>query len=281
MKVRTLRKRQATRVIRNAKAAFKKFNEILISAEKEVLIMTSSKGVINAWKNRTLLEKWQEKGVSVKIMAPITSENLKAARELSKYSAVKHIPACYSRVTLIDGKHLFQFKMPQEKLEGIQHFENAIYTSNFEYVQRTSDFLLGIWNDSFDTSIVTVGSIAREPVPAALLSTHVSDVAKIMVKQNVGAVVVTRDYEPLGIITERDIIERVVLANKDLHEVVAQEIMTAPLLTIDSNRTIEKALEIMRKNHLRRLVVVEGEKLVGLVTERRLLLARGSLSKHQ
>ena len=128
-------------------------------------------------------------------------------------------------------------------------------------------------------SIVMVGSIAREPVPTVLLSTHVSEIAKIMVKQNVGAVVVARDHEPLGIITERDIIERVVLANKDIHEVVAQEIMTAPLLTIDSERTIERALEIMQKNHLRRLVVVKGEKLVGLLTERRLLLACGSLGE--
>lgn len=128
---------------------------------------------------------------------------------------------------------------------------------------------------------VTLESIARTPVPTVLLTTHVSEIAKILVEQNVGAVVVTRDYEPLGIVTERDILERVVLVNKDLHEVVAQEIMTAPLLTIDSSRTIEKALEIMQKNQLRRLVVVKGEKLVGLVTERRLLLARGSLDRRQ
>jgi CBS domain-containing protein len=122
---------------------------------------------------------------------------------------------------------------------------------------------------------VTVGSITRDPVSPVLLSTHVFDVAKIMVEQNVGSVVVVRDYEPLGIITERDIIERVVLANKNINEIVVQEIMTAPLVTIDSNRTVEEALEIMHKNHLRRLVVVKGEKLVGIVTERRLLLARG------
>jgi CBS domain-containing protein len=124
---------------------------------------------------------------------------------------------------------------------------------------------------------VTVGLIVRDPVSTVLLSTHVFDVAKIMVEQNVGAVVVARDNDPLGIITERDIIERVVLANKNIKEIVAQEIMTAPLLTIDSNRTVGEALSIMHKNHLRRLVVVKGEKLFGIVTERRLLLARGSL----
>ena len=126
-------------------------------------------------------------------------------------------------------------------------------------------------------SRVVVGSITRDPVSAVLQSTHVSDVAKIMVEQNVGSVVVARDYEPLGIITERDIIERIVLTNKNVNEIAAQEIMTAQLLTIDSNRTIEDALAIMHNNHLRRLVVVNGNKLVGIVTERRLLLARSSL----
>lgn len=129
-------------------------------------------------------------------------------------------------------------------------------------------------------SKITLESIARAPVPTVLLSTHVSEIAKIMVKQNVGAVVVARDDEPLGIVTERDILERVVLANKDLDEVVAQEIMTEPLLTIDSTRSIREAIEIMRKNKLRRLVVVKGEKLVGLVTERRLLIARSSQGEH-
>ena len=128
-----------------------------------------------------------------------------------------------------------------------------------------------------NTSKATAGLIVRDPVSTVLLSTHVLDVAKIMVEQNVGSVVVVRDYEPLGIITERDILERVVLANKNANEVVAQEIMTAPLLTIDSNRNIDEALAIMRKNHLRRLVVVNGDRLVGIVTERRVLLAQDSL----
>lgn len=45
------------------------------------------------------------------------------------------------------------------------------------------------------------GSIARAPVLTVLLSTHVSDVAKIISEQNIGAVIVARDFEPLGIIT--------------------------------------------------------------------------------
>ena len=94
-----------------------------------------------------------------------------------------------------------------------------------------------------------------------------------MAEQNIGAVVVTRDFEVLGIVTERDIIERVALGKKDLYEVVAQEIMTSPVITIHYNRTIQDALKIMKDNNIRRLVVVKGESILGLVTERRLLLA--------
>jgi len=124
---------------------------------------------------------------------------------------------------------------------------------------------------------MTLISISRVPVPTVLATEHISEIAKIMINQNVGAVVVTRDYEPLGIITEKDILKRMLLANKGLNEAVAQEIMTSPLLTIDSSRGIEEALEIMQKNRVRRLVVVKGKKLVGILTERRLLLARNSL----
>jgi len=118
-----------------------------------------------------------------------------------------------------------------------------------------------------------VGSIARISVPSVGLSTPVTKIASIMARQNIGAVIVTRDFEVLGIVTERDIIERVALAKKDLYGVVAQDIMTSPVITIYYNRTIQDALKIMKDNNVRRLVVVKGESILGLVTERRLLLA--------
>ena len=118
-----------------------------------------------------------------------------------------------------------------------------------------------------------VGSIARISVPSVGLSTPVTKIASIMARQNIGAVIVTRDFEVLGIVTERDIIERVALAKKDLYGVVAQDIMTSPVITIYYNRTIQDALKIMKDNNVRRLVVVKGDSILELVTERRLLLA--------
>jgi len=83
-----------------------------------------------------------------------------------------------------------------------------------------------------------------------------------------------RDSEPLGIVTERDIVRKVICLGKDAREIVAQQIMTSPLITISYDRTIEDALEIMQHNHVRRLVVLKGENMIGLLTERRLLRAK-------
>ena len=112
------------------------------------------------------------------------------------------------------------------------------------------------------------------PVPTVNGSESVSEIASLMVNGNIGAVIVMRDNEPLGIVTERDLVRRVIYSERDAREVVAQEIMTAPLITISYDRTIEEALEIMYHNHVRRLVVLKGESAVGLLTERRLLSAK-------
>lgn len=123
------------------------------------------------------------------------------------------------------------------------------------------------------SSRVTVGSIARMPVPTVNRSETVSEIASLMVNGNIGAVIVVRDAEPLGIVTERDLVRKVIYAQRNAREIVAQEIMTAPLITISYDRTVEEALEIMQRNNVRRLVVLKGESMVGLLTERRLLRA--------
>ncbi len=118
-----------------------------------------------------------------------------------------------------------------------------------------------------------VGSIARIPVPSVAPSTPIGKIASTMAKQNIGAVIVAKDFEVLGIVTERDIIERVAAGKIDLQDMVAQDIMTSPVITIHYDRTLQEALKIISKNRIRRLVVVKDANIFGLVTERRVLLA--------
>jgi CBS domain-containing protein/sugar-specific transcriptional regulator TrmB len=271
-----------TYVIKDAETAHKKYVEIMNSAKEEIIIMTSAKGLIRCWKNRQKLKEWTERGISIRIMAPLISENLRAAQQLSKYCAVRHVSMNYLRTTVVDGRHLFQFKTPSpemEKLETAIYFENTFYTNDLEYVDRMKDMLNDIWKSACGLSEVTLKSIIRSPAHTVSPSDSASAIAKTMTKKNVGSVIVTEDNKPLGIITERDILDRVINAQKDPAKTFAKDIMSTPLVTINHHQTSQQALEVMRKNNIRRLAVVRGAKLVGVVTERRVLGSPSALTQ--
>src|SRR3972149_4875599 len=100
------------------------------------------------------------------------------------------------------------------------------------------------------------------PGPTVNPYEHVSKIAELMANHDIGSVIVTRDTEPVGIVTEKDLVRKIIYANRNAKEVVAQEIMTSPLITISSGRTIDEALKIMQDNAVRRLVVLKGERMV-------------------
>ena len=105
----------------------------------------------------------------------------------------------------------------------------------------------------------------------------VSSLTYMMVKEDIGAVIVIEKDLPVGIITEKDILERVVTLEKDIYKTLAKDVMSKPVISIEVNSPISRALELMKKNKIRRLVVMDKESLVGLVTERRLLARIGNL----
>lgn len=107
--------------------------------------------------------------------------------------------------------------------------------------------------------------------PTLSVADPVSALVDTMVKENIGAVVAVEDGRPVGIITERDVLERVIKPHRDFELTLVGDVMSTPLIFIDAGRTIGDALEIMRRHNIRRLVVVEDGALLGLTTERRLL----------
>jgi sugar-specific transcriptional regulator TrmB len=140
-----------TYIISDEQAAQKKYDEITNSAESEIVIMTSSKGLTSTWRDMQFLKERTKMGVSVRIMAPIISENLEAAQQLSEYSEIRNLPTSYMETALIDGKHLFHFKTlspEQEKLEAKRYFEDTFYTDDLEYVEKTRVMLDDIWKSA-------------------------------------------------------------------------------------------------------------------------------------
>jgi CBS domain-containing protein len=87
-----------------------------------------------------------------------------------------------------------------------------------------------------------------------------------MNKFHIGSIVVTNNGRPMGIITERDILVKVVEPCMDPASIRAKDVMSKPVITIEPNAAVEEAAKIMARARIKKLPVVEGGKLVGIVT---------------
>lgn len=96
-------------------------------------------------------------------------------------------------------------------------------------------------------------------------TTTIKNAAKLMDKQNVGCVIVTRDNKPIGIITERDFVKRITAVETPLSSSVS-DVMSSPLISIEAGETIWEAAQIMKTKNIHKLPIKEGEKIIGIVT---------------
>ena len=111
----------------------------------------------------------------------------------------------------------------------------------------------------------------RAPPLMAQFSDSISTIVDRMVTYDVGCCVIMSGGGPVGIVTERDVMERVMRAGKDPSKTLAKDVMSSPIISMECNKTLAQALRTMRDRHIRRLVVTKAGKLVGILTERRLL----------
>jgi predicted transcriptional regulator len=91
---------------------------------------------------------------------------------------------------------------------------------------------------------------------------------KTMVRRNVGSVVITAHGKPIGIVTERDILKSLAYRKAIRPDTNVEVVMSKPLIAINYNKTIGDAAELMAKHNIRRLLVKENGKYVGIVTQR-------------
>jgi CBS domain-containing protein len=87
-----------------------------------------------------------------------------------------------------------------------------------------------------------------------------------MNKFDIGSVIVVSSGRPVGIITETNVMRRIVEPRMDPTTVWAKDIMSSPLETIDENSAVEEAAKIMAEKRINRLPVTNGNKLVGLIS---------------
>jgi len=100
----------------------------------------------------------------------------------------------------------------------------------------------------------------------------VEKVAQLMDKYNVGCVIVTsKNGKPLGIITERDLIIRVLAKNLLPSKLKVEDVMTSPLMTIDPDETLSETARRMSRLNIRRLGVMYKGELVGIISSKDIL----------
>ena len=114
--------------------------------------------------------------------------------------------------------------------------------------------------------IVIVRDVMSKDVKVVRPDTLVKEVVATMNKFDIGSIVVVQGDRPVGIITERDILKRIVEPCLAPEALRAREVMSSPVVTINATASIDEAANIMAKKNLKRLLVMDNGKLVGILT---------------
>lgn len=110
--------------------------------------------------------------------------------------------------------------------------------------------------------------VLREKFVSIERDTDAQTAARIMRDRGIGSLFVTNGKEIIGILTDTDMVRRVVATGVDTHTTTAEQIMSAPIMTIEEDKTVLDANDLMAKTHIRHLGVTQGGKLVGMISVR-------------
>ena len=112
-----------------------------------------------------------------------------------------------------------------------------------------------------------VRDIMQKKVITIELQKTVQDAAVILKEKHISFLVVVKDSKPVGVISERDIVRKIVAESVDSKSTQLEVIMSKNFKWVEPNASIESAVQKMLNNNIRRLVVLEDENLAGVITQ--------------
>ena len=110
--------------------------------------------------------------------------------------------------------------------------------------------------DIMQKNVITIESVKKA-----------HDAAIILKEREISFLVVVKEGKPIGIVSERDIVRKIVADNKDAQTTQLETIMSKNFKWVEPNASIESAVQKMLNNNIRRLVVLENENLAGVITQ--------------
>ncbi len=122
------------------------------------------------------------------------------------------------------------------------------------------------WMGPFLSEEITVREVMTSPVIELDAESTANMAAAMMAKYRISSILVRKDGRPVGIVTKRDLVEKVVALDRKPSEVKIEEIMSSPLVTIDPSATLEDAVRLMNRQGISRLIVSYKGNVQGIIS---------------
>ena len=117
---------------------------------------------------------------------------------------------------------------------------------------------------------ISISSMMTRDIKTEKEDQNVLTACKMMYENNIGCIIIVKqnDIKPVGIITERDVVRLLGSLKPSLLQTPLREIMSKPLVNISINSSVRDAIQMMQQKNIRRLIVSDGEKMVGIITDK-------------
>jgi CBS domain-containing protein len=120
---------------------------------------------------------------------------------------------------------------------------------------------------------ISVSSIMSRDVKTEKEDQNVLTACRIMYENNIGSIIIVKQNDnnntkPVGIITERDVVRMLGSLKPSLLQTPLHDIMSKPLVNVSINSSVRDAIQTMQQKNIRRLIVSDGEKMVGIITDK-------------
>jgi CBS domain-containing protein len=125
---------------------------------------------------------------------------------------------------------------------------------------------------------VSVAEVMNKAVIVMDINSDIPAIAREMVSRDAGSVIITENGKAMGIVTERDFARGIVTEDRRPSEVKASELLSTPLITIEPERSISEASEIMLKARIKRLPVLKDRTVIGVISNTDILIVTPGLS---